>query len=74
MASARIEGLTERQTDVLLLAARGLSNNEIALRLVVSQATVRNHLTAIYSATGAQSKTGLLILALRRGWLALEDL
>lgn len=74
MASARIEGLTERQADVLLLAARGLSNNEIALRLVVSPATVSNHLTAIYAATGAQSKTGLLILALRRGWLALEDL
>jgi DNA-binding CsgD family transcriptional regulator len=54
-----VPGLTPRQREIALLAARGLTNREIAERLVVSVRTVANTLYAIYDKTGVNDRTDL---------------
>ncbi len=49
-------GLTERQAEVLVLAARGLTTAQIALRLRISVNTVKSHLRLAYEATGVRSR------------------
>ena len=49
-------GLTAREVDVLRLLARGLSNKEIAQRLVISPKTVGNHVEHIYAKIGASTR------------------
>ena len=48
--------LTGRERDVMSLAAQGLSRREVAERLVLSEKTVKNHITAIYSKLGASNR------------------
>jgi DNA-binding NarL/FixJ family response regulator len=57
------EPLTERERDVLRLVAEGLPNREIALRLVVTVATVKKHLEHIYAKLGVHSRTAALAVA-----------
>ncbi len=66
--------LTERETDVLELAARGLSNREIATQLDLSPRTVQTHLRHVFEKLQVASRTQAVILGLRQGWLNLEDL
>lgn len=56
-APARPAGLTPRQYEVLRLVGQGLSNREIAARLVVNETTVKAHLTAAYRKLGVSSRT-----------------
>lgn len=60
-------GLTERQTQVLALMVRGLSNREIAARLGLSEGTVKIHATAIFKTLGVSSRTQALIAVARYG-------
>jgi DNA-binding NarL/FixJ family response regulator len=53
----RSAGLTAREVEVLQLVADGLSNAEIADRLVLSQRTVHAHLRSIYDKLGVNSRT-----------------
>jgi DNA-binding NarL/FixJ family response regulator len=53
----RSSGLTAREIDVLHLVADGLSNAEIAERLVLSQRTVHAHLRSIFDKLGVNSRT-----------------
>ncbi|MFC9893661.1 HD domain-containing phosphohydrolase [Nocardia sp. NPDC127579] len=62
-------GLTEREVDVLRLAARGLSNREIAAELVVSERTVGHHLAHIYDKTGRRTRAGAAVFAMEHGLL-----
>ena len=73
---ARAEGelLTEREREILRLAACGLSNARIGERLFVSLRTVQVHLTHIFNKLGVGSRTEAVIVGLRRGVLHLEDL
>ena len=73
---ARPEGelLTEREREILRLAACGLSNARIGERLFVSLRTVQVHLTHIFNKLGVGSRTEAVIVGLRRGVLRLEDL
>jgi DNA-binding NarL/FixJ family response regulator len=66
--------LTEREREVLRLAACGMSNSRIADRLYVSVRTVQVHLTHIFGKLGVGSRTEAVIAGLRRGLISLEDL
>ena len=66
--------LTDRELDILRLAACGLSNADIASRLSVSMRTVQAHLTQVFNKLGSSSRTEAVIAGLRRGMLKLEDL
>jgi len=63
--------LTEREREVLPLLADGLPNKAIALRLGISEHTVKFHVGAILSKLGASSRTEAVVLAARRGLLPL---
>jgi NarL family two-component system response regulator LiaR len=57
--------LTEREKEVLALLVEGLSNQQIAERLVISPATVKFHISSIRSKLGAASRTEVVILAMQ---------
>jgi DNA-binding NarL/FixJ family response regulator len=61
------DDLTPRETEVLRLIADGLSNTEIASRLVVSRATVKTHVNRIFSKTGARDRAQAVRYAYERG-------
>jgi DNA-binding NarL/FixJ family response regulator len=68
---ARVEALTPREIEVLELLAEGLSNKGIALRLGISDQTVKFHVASISGKLGAHSRTGAVRLAVRRGLITL---
>jgi len=72
--SRTAEALSERELEVLLHAARGASNKEIALALSVSWRTVQTHLRSIFTKLGVASRTEAVVKGLQEGWLRLEDL
>jgi DNA-binding NarL/FixJ family response regulator len=59
--------LTGREVDVLRLIARGLSNSEIAESLHLSEGTIRNHVSAIFSKLNVSDRTQAAITAIRHG-------
>jgi HD-GYP domain-containing protein (c-di-GMP phosphodiesterase class II) len=66
-------GLTVREVEVLRLAARRLSNKEIAERLVISPKTVGNHIEHIYAKIGTSSRSGASLFAMQHGLLPEEE-
>lgn len=66
--------LTDRERDVLRLAACGMSNASIANQLSISLRTVQSHLTHTFDKLGVGSRTEAVIAGLRRGFLELGDL
>ncbi|GAB2732188.1 response regulator transcription factor [Kitasatospora kifunensis] len=61
------DGLTEREREVLVLIAAGLSNREIAERLYLGQATVKTHVNRIFAKTGARDRAQAVRYAYRAG-------
>ncbi|HEX6819667.1 MAG TPA: response regulator transcription factor [Ktedonobacterales bacterium] len=65
--------LSEREMDVLREAARGLPNKDIAKRLNLSVRTIHTHLGNAFNKLGVGSRTEAVLLALRRGWISLDE-
>src|SRR5437588_3793421 len=72
-AGRSTEKLSEREFDVLRLAARGLPNKEIATRLGLSVRTVHSHLANIFLKMQVGSRTEAVLLALRQGMISLQE-
>ena len=66
------EGLTPRELEVLQLAADGLSNKEIAGKLVISEKTVKNHIANIFAKLQVNDRTQAILVALREGLITLS--
>ncbi len=69
-----VEPLTDRESEVLAMAAKGLSNKLIARALSLSDRTVQVHLSNIFGKLNVASRTEAVITALRVGLLRLEEL
>lgn len=67
---AGIDRLTGREGDVLRLITKGLSNNEIAAELVVSQETVKTHVGNVLAKLGARDRTQAVIAAYESGFVS----
>lgn len=66
--------LSPREMEVLVLTTKGASNKEIASTLSISRQTVKNHMSSVLRKLGVEDRTQAAILALRRGWVRIEDL
>ncbi len=67
-----IEPLTDRELDVLRLAAQGLGNKQIGVALNISDRTVQGHLANIYGKFHVATRTEAVLFAVRQKWIALE--
>ncbi len=65
-SSAPVFQLTDREREVLALMAEGMNNTEIAKRLVVSQSTIKSHVSSILSKLGVNSRTEAVAVALQK--------
>ncbi|WP_329109645.1 response regulator transcription factor [Micromonospora sp. NBC_01699] len=70
---ARLDLLTEREREVLILVAAGLSNDEIAERLVVSPLTAKTHVNRAMTKLGARDRAQLVVIAYQSGLVRASD-
>lgn len=64
---ARLDVLTDREREITALVAQGLSNQEIAERLVISPATARTHVSRAITKLGVRDRAQLVVVAFRTG-------
>jgi DNA-binding NarL/FixJ family response regulator len=67
-----IESLSERELEVLRLAAKGMSNRQIGMALSISDRTVQGHLANIYGKLHVATRTEAVLFAVRQKWVSLE--
>ncbi|MEJ7633084.1 MAG: response regulator transcription factor [Rubrobacteraceae bacterium] len=70
----RSDSLSGRQMDILLLAARGLSNRQISYALHIAEATVKRHLANIYNKIEVGSRSEATRKAISEGWISTRDI
>ena len=66
--------LSERETEVLVLAARGLANRTIANELHISEATVKRHLANVYEKVGVHSRNDAVRKAITEQWIGIHEI
>ena len=71
---AEADGLSERELEVLLMVARGMSNHQIAVSLHLSEATIKRHLANIYPRIGVSSRGEAVSKALSKKWISARDI
>lgn len=71
--SAQVEGLTDREIEVLRHVRRGLTNKEIGALLFISDRTVQGHLKNIYEKLGVSTRTEAVAVALQHGMMTLDE-
>jgi DNA-binding NarL/FixJ family response regulator len=64
---ARLDELTEREREVMALVAAGLTNDEIAYRLVVSPATAKTHVSRLMGKLEARDRAQVVVIAYETG-------
>jgi DNA-binding NarL/FixJ family response regulator len=69
-----VGALSERETEVVVLAARGFSNARIAEELHVAEATVKRHLANVYQKVGVHSRTEVVRTALMKQWIGIHEI
>ncbi|GAI15447.1 unnamed protein product, partial [marine sediment metagenome] len=69
-----LEALSDREIEVLKMAAAGMSNKEIASELFLSVHTIESHLTSIFNKLGVGSRIEAVMEGLRHDWFTLEDI
>ena len=69
MGEEPVGALSERETEIMVLAARGCSNNQIAQELHISEATVKRHLANVYQKIGVGSRSEAVRMALQEQWI-----
>jgi DNA-binding NarL/FixJ family response regulator len=74
MGDGRMGGLSERETEILVHAARGLSNLQIANEIHLADATVKRHLANVYEKMGVGSRTEAVRTALTEQWIGLSEI
>jgi len=65
--------LSPREMEILELVTQGMINKHIANKLGISQQTVKNHMTSILRKLNVGDRTQAAIIALRRGWVRIDD-
>ena len=73
-AHRQVDGLTEREGEVVRQLALGRSNKEIAEALGIGDETVKSHVSAVLGKLGAENRAQAIVAALKRGLVALEEL
>ncbi len=68
-AEAKESPLTDRELQVLRLLGEGKSNKETASILHISDQTVKNHISHIFSKLGVNDRTSAVIMAINQGWI-----
>jgi NarL family two-component system response regulator LiaR len=68
------EHLSDREVDIIKLAAKGLTNKDIADKLHLSYRTVEGHMRDVFNKLGVGSRTEAVLFGLRKGWFTLDEL
>ena len=66
--------LSEREMEVLKVAAKGMSNKDIASELFISERTVQAHMRSIFNKLGVGSRSEAILYGLKRGWFSIDEL
>jgi ATP/maltotriose-dependent transcriptional regulator MalT len=74
MGEEPVGALSERESEVLVLVARGLSNLQVATELNISEATIKRHLANVYQKIGVNSRSGAVRMALMEQWIGLGEI
>ena len=74
MGEEPVGALSERETEIVVLAARGLSNDQIARELNLAPSTVKRHLANVYQKIGVGSRSEAVRIALMEQWIGIRDI